>query len=389
MDKAEKKEDGVKIDLPAVQLSTQRRSICFIVIYFLFMLDIITRSGINVIFPFIQADLNLTDAQVGVMGTVLSLTMAACVLPFSFLGEKYSNKKAITLYSAVWTVGGVIAGKVSCFGALLGARFIQGLGSASFSSLSNGMLTSMYPKSKWGNKIGILNTAQTLAIAFASALFGIISKNMGWRTAFFILAGMSFIGCLLSFILPDPKKSIDAHTSCSDGEEKSKKKKMSFGNAVKTIFTNPALICVSVAGGILVDKWYEHDKRGRVFLPAISLTIAMISLAIGFMFYNVPLIMIGATCITIALTTFHVTVQELVPSYFKSFSYGFITLCMQGIGALGPVLTGTLSDKFGLPKALAMIMCILIVSIILLIIASALYNKAYDKARLQETEARM
>ncbi len=425
-----KVEENAGLDLPAIQLSKRRRSLCFIIIYFLFMLDIITRSGINVIFPFIQTDLGLTDAQVGIMGTVLSLTMAVCVLPFSFLGEKYSSKKAITLCASVWTIGGAIAGKVTSFGALLGARFGQGLGSASFSSLSNGMVTSMYPKSKWGNKIGILNTAQTLAVAFASILFGTISKNMGWRTAFFILAGMSLVGALLSLLLPDPKKANGNETT---EEKAAEKKKISFGNAVKTIFTNPALVCVSIAGGIsnmlilailawasfffmremglsvgtnsilmtvialvsavgfllggiLVDKWYKRDKRGRVFLPAISLTAAMFFLVAGFKLFQPILIMLGATCVTIALTTFHVTVQELVPSWFKSFSYGFITLCMQGIGAIGPVLTGTLSDKVGLPNALAIVTCALVVSVVLLLIASRLYIKAYDKARAQEAE---
>ena len=50
------------------------------------MIDFISRVGINAIFPVIQADLQLTDTQVGMMGSVVLLGMAVFVLPISFLG---------------------------------------------------------------------------------------------------------------------------------------------------------------------------------------------------------------------------------------------------------------------------------------------------------------
>lgn len=57
------------------------------ILYLLFMTDFLCRVGINAIFPTIQADLNLTDQQVGYMGSVVLLAMGICALPISFQKE--------------------------------------------------------------------------------------------------------------------------------------------------------------------------------------------------------------------------------------------------------------------------------------------------------------
>lgn len=88
-------------DQPLLQVAPKKRTIFFIIMYLLFVIDFISRVGINSIFPVIQEDLNLTDMQVGMMGSVILFGMALLVLPVSFLGEKYSPKKAITLSAAV------------------------------------------------------------------------------------------------------------------------------------------------------------------------------------------------------------------------------------------------------------------------------------------------
>ena len=62
--------------------------------YGLFVIDFISRVGINAIFLVVQADLGLSDMEVGMMGSIVLLGMAILVLPVSFLGEKYSPKKS-------------------------------------------------------------------------------------------------------------------------------------------------------------------------------------------------------------------------------------------------------------------------------------------------------
>ena len=85
-------------DKPLIYVKPKKRTLFFIILYGLFVMDFISRVGINAIFPVIQEDLGLSDMEVGMMGSVVLLGMAVLVLPVSFLGEKYSPKKAISLH---------------------------------------------------------------------------------------------------------------------------------------------------------------------------------------------------------------------------------------------------------------------------------------------------
>lgn len=115
-------------DKPLIYVPPKKRTLFFIILYGLFMIDFISRVGINSIFPVIQADLGLTDTEVGMMGSVVLLGMAIMVLPVSFLGEKYSPKKAISLSALVWSVGTLLSGMANNFHVLLVSRFIVGTG---------------------------------------------------------------------------------------------------------------------------------------------------------------------------------------------------------------------------------------------------------------------
>ena len=124
-------------DQPLIQAPKRKRTICFLILYGLFVIDFISRVGINAIFPVIQADLQLTDTQVGMMGSVVLLGMAVFVLPISFLGEKYSPKKGISFSALIWSIGTLLSGMASNFGVLLASRFFVGTGNSAYAPLSN------------------------------------------------------------------------------------------------------------------------------------------------------------------------------------------------------------------------------------------------------------
>lgn len=110
-------------DQPLIYVEPKKRRAFFVILYLLFIFDFISRIGINSIFPVIQSDLGLSDTQVGMMGSVVLVGMAVLVLPVSFLGEKYSPKKAISLSALVWSIGTLLSGIASNFSLLLSSRF--------------------------------------------------------------------------------------------------------------------------------------------------------------------------------------------------------------------------------------------------------------------------
>lgn len=404
-----------------------KKKLYFIILYLLFAADFISRVGINAIFPVIQKDMNLTDVQVGILGGVVLLGMALFVLPISFLGEKKSTRKAITISSIVWGVASLFSGFASGFGALATSRFFVGVGNSAFAPLATSTITTWYKKSQWGKILGIFNTAMVFGSAVGSIVFAQISSTIGWRVAFYTIGAVSLVLALVSLIIPDPNKEKEEKSNI----EVKVKSEIKVKSSLKYILKNRALITMCIGagiavmaltalnswtaiffvremglsvtesatlisgmavlsilgfpiGGFLLDAFYKKDKRSRMWIPAICIALSGLLYFIGFYFKAIPIILIGAMVYTFGGTAFHIASQELVPSWLKSVSYGTYVLFIQLLGALGPVITGFMSQAFGLSHSILLVQGLFIISAIILFIASFSYIKYYEKARKEE-----
>lgn len=412
--------EQTQIDRPQIVVSKGRRRLYFLLLYALFMADFIARLGVNSILPLIQKDLNLTDVQIGSLASIVLLSMAVFVLPISFYGERTSRKYAITLSALVWGIGSLLSGMASNFSLLFASRFAVGLGNSAYAPLSNSLLTSMYEKSKWGKKIGLYNTAMTFGGAIGAIYFAKLAEISSWRMAFYIIGAFSIVLALSSLSLPNSKEKqneMKAKVNFKDTKEMILKNKallfMSFGAGVGifviqavgawtsiyfvrelgySVMDSAKLIGLSAIlaaagfplGGIILDKWYQKDKRSRLYLPMITFALTALSFVTGFYLKNIVFIIGAQVLYVFAVTAFHAATQELVPTWFKSVSYGVYVLFIQFLGALGPLFAGIFSEAFGLTSSLLLLQGFWVLAILLLWYASCHYFSSYDKARSLE-----
>ena len=100
------------VEEAAVSVSRPRFIFAFVVLYVLFLLDFSARLGVTSVFPAMQEALGLTDSQIGVAGSAVLCGMTLFVLPLSFIADKTSKKKAVTLMSGLWGTGCLLCGLV-------------------------------------------------------------------------------------------------------------------------------------------------------------------------------------------------------------------------------------------------------------------------------------
>lgn len=409
-----------EIEKPQIVVSVSKRRLYFLLLYALFMADFIARLGVNSILPLIQKDLNLSDVQIGSLASIVLLSMAVFVLPISFYGEKKSRKHAITLSALVWGVGSLLSGLATSFSLLFASRFAVGLGNSAYAPLSNSFLTSLYEKSKWGKKIGLYNTAMTLGGALGAIYFAKLAEISSWRVAFYLIGALSIVLALASLSLPnasEKQNEIKSKVSLKASKQMILQNKallfMSFGAGVGifvfqavgawlsiyfvrelgySVMDSAKLIGLSALlaavgfplGGMVLDKWYQKDKRSRLYLPIITFLLTACAFLLGFYLKNIGLIIFAQVAYVFSVTAFHAATQELVPSWFKSVSYGVYVLFIQFLGALGPLFAGFLSEKMGLTTALLLIQGFWLLAVFLLWYASRHYLEAFYKARAQE-----
>lgn len=406
------------------------------ILYFLFMSDFICRLGVNAIFPVIQQDMNLTDPQIGMLSSVVFLSMSLFVLPISFVADKWSKKKSITLMSVIWSFGTVIFGLATSFPLMLLSRLGVGLGNSAYAPTSTSMVTSWFPKEKWGKLLGIYNTAMPLGSAIGSIICGALATQYGWRTTVGAIAIFSMITFVFSFFLPKTDSSVskEPKKQSAEGTAKAANNTVTVKSALNILLKNRSLLLVCIAaacfaltvsinqtwvvmfyvrevglsvglaasifgitsligatmyplGGIIMDKWYKKDIRSRVWFPALMYSLKGAICLFAFATKNIPLIIFGSVILQLAVSCGHAANQELVPSQYKSMSYGFYVVFIQGLGALGPVIAGFAVTKIGLTNMLLVTQAILFVSAFFFILAGFSYVKDFNKARAAEKSA--
>lgn len=415
-------------DMPLIQVPNGKRTFYFLILYGLFMMDFIARVGINAIFPLLQRDLSLTDTQIGSLASIVLFGMAVLVLPISFYGEKKSPKKTITILAAIWSIGSLLSGIASSFALLASARFLVGAGNSAYAPLSNSLITSMYKKAQWGKMIGIYNTAMTIGAAAGALIFAQLAEVYSWRMTFILVGIFSLLFTVLSLLLPETKEALRTDSNATDQPTENK---VTGKAAVAATLKNKALLLICLGGGLaamgiqvvnaylsifmvrecgydvsvaagfvgamalisavafplggaVMDVWYKKDKRARVWLPAICLTLCGICIAVGTQLYQPILYIVGSFSYAFGSIGFHTATQELVPVWFKSVSYGVYVIFIQFLGAIGPLVAGVLSDAFGLVTAITVMQIVFGGALAALLLAGIYYIGNYNNARAEE-----
>ena len=231
---------GAPVEEPAVPVSRPRFMFAFVVLYMLFLLDFSARLGVTSVFPAMQKALGLTDSQIGVAGSAVLCGMTLFVLPLSFIADKTSKKKAITLMSGLWGVGCLLCGLVSNFFLILLGRFMVGMGNASYAPVSVSMLTSWTKKSRWGSVIGLYNSSMSVGLAAGTAVAGILAQSIGWRAPFIVMGVVTLLFMVLSMALP----------KTSAKPENAKKDDVSLKEAFGVTLKNKTLVMLGIGVGL-------------------------------------------------------------------------------------------------------------------------------------------
>ena len=90
------------------------------------------RAIFGVLLPYVQADLSLTDRQLGHINTVLFLTIAVVTFVAGFLGDRFSRRWIITGSLVFWSIATMGLGFASSFTAVILLRSVATGGGESF-----------------------------------------------------------------------------------------------------------------------------------------------------------------------------------------------------------------------------------------------------------------
>ncbi|ACH39227.1 membrane protein, major facilitator superfamily [Citrifermentans bemidjiense Bem] len=361
------------------------------------LLNYIDRQVLFAVFPLIKADLNISDTELGLLGSAFMLSYMVIAPVFGWLGDHWDRVKLASSGVVVWSLATVLAGFAPGYRTLLSARATVGVGEASFGTVSPGLIADFFPKDQRGRILSWFYVAIPVGSAMGYLLGGVLGHRFGWHAAFLMVGLPGMLLALPLWFLRTPERGGDRSS-----EEVAEEKGMAgylqlFRNRAfvtntlamaamtfaigglaqwiptflfrvhaqdvekaNTLFGSTTVlagILGTLAGGWLGDRWQKKSSKGyllvsgwgffigapfaawAIMAPALPVCMAAIFVAEFFLFLN-----------TGPLNTVIINVTR--PAV-RAMAFAVNIFFIHALGdAVSPSMLGWLSDQCGLRLAL-------------------------------------
>src|SRR5689334_10195763 len=112
----------------------------------LMVFDYVDRQVIVSMFPFLKAEWGLSDKELGLLVSVISITVAVFGIPVAWLADRLSRVKSITTMAVLWSLACTSCMLAQSYGQLLVARAVVGLGEAGYGSVGAAVIATHFPQ---------------------------------------------------------------------------------------------------------------------------------------------------------------------------------------------------------------------------------------------------
>jgi len=391
----------------------------------LMLFDFMDRQIIVSMFPFLKAEWSLSDKELGLLVSVISVTAAVFSVPVAWLADRFSRVKSIVVMASIWSIACTASMFTQTYGQLLAARGIVGLGEAGYGPAGTAMVAAHFPQRMRGGLLGGFIASGSVGSVLGVVLGGYVASHWGWKAAFGIVGIPGLVLALLYLLVRD-YQTVGVNIGPAERPAPTQSEMIRtilFSRTVRWICTGAAaqLIAVSalwswlpsflnraygmtpdkagvqaalvvLAGalgsvvlGVVVDWAGTRRADGRFLAVALLSTLSMLALVIAFGAAQVGieisqtaqfrLILLGSFLAPCTVGPAAAIIIDVVHPGVRSTGASVLTLVQNLLGlALGPFLAGLLSDAMGLTTALTLTPLACVIAVVSFLIARTAYQ---------------
>lgn len=214
---------------------TKNQKLILLVLSSVNLINYLDRQVVFPLFSHIKIEFNLSDFQLGLLGTVFLLTHSLASVPLGLLADKYSRRKIISVSVFLWSIASFASGLSKSFHQLLFTRGLVGLGEAGYAPAASAMITDNFDQNTRGKAQGIFNVGMFVGGTLGAMIGGLVAYYFdSWRLAFFLVSIPGIVCAFLASKIIDHQKEHDEpHVS------------------FLTLFKNPAYISMVASGALI------------------------------------------------------------------------------------------------------------------------------------------
>lgn len=187
------------------------------------VLSVMDRQILSLMVLPIQADLGLTEIQIGLLqGLAFAILYTTSGLLLGVLIDRYSRRMIIYLGVTVWSLSAGACGFANGFWSLFAGRVGVGVGEAALQPAAYSMLSDLFSRHRLSLAIAVFAMGSNLGVALSFALGGLVVELVtrggggfvlpfvgevkGWQAAFMLTGFPGVLLALLVFTLPEPRR---------------------------------------------------------------------------------------------------------------------------------------------------------------------------------------
>jgi MFS family permease len=182
-------------------------------------LSLLDRNILAILAPQIKEDLEIGNAEMGLLyGTVFALFYALFSLPLGRLADGWLRNRLLAISLAFWSLATGLAAFASGFAMLALSRLGVGIGEAATQPAGTSLIYDYWPRERRGFVMAVLAAGIALGLGGSSMLGGYAadwwnqanpgSSLRGWQFAFLVAAAPGFILAFLLWRLREPERGV-------------------------------------------------------------------------------------------------------------------------------------------------------------------------------------
>lgn len=391
-----------------------------VLLWLAFFLNQADRQIFSVVLPLIRKDLDLTDAELGLIASALVWTYGLLVPVAGFLGDRFSRRNILGFCLLFWSVATLFTGFCSSLAQFILVRGVAtGGGEAFYAPSANAMLGERYPENR-SFVLSIHQTAVYFGIILSGLIAGYVGEHYGWQRAFFLFGSFGIVLALVFFSrIPKDQPAVQPVGRASLLAE--------IGQTARVIVRKPTVVLLTLGFGcmvfvhvgyvtwmpsFLIDKFglslteagfsalfYHHlgafvgvlagarlaDHLART-RPQSRLYIQAAGLFLGapfiyWMGQSATPVMTYAALFGFGVfrgvydSNIVASLYEVVPAAARASAYGLMLACAFLIGAWAPYGLGVLKPTLGLATGLAGLSGVYVLGGLLILSAAVFFFK--------------
>jgi MFS transporter, Spinster family, sphingosine-1-phosphate transporter len=395
----------------------------FAVLFALMVVDYVDRQVVVSMFSHLKSQWALSDSQLGALVSVVSVTVALGAVPLSLLADRWSRVKSIFLMALIWSLATLACAFAGSYAQLFAARSVVGLGEAAYGTVGAALLATLFPPRMRSTVLGAFLAASMLGSVLGVVLGGVIAERWGWQAGFGAVGVPGLFLALLFLLTARDYQTVALPSAAARSEATNRFRTVAaellrprsapiacvgaglqllaastiyawlpsyfnryYGLAPDHAGLKAGLVVLgggigAVIWSVVADRLSVRRPSARLHVPAVAsvLTTALLCPAFALlppgpaqyaMLVAGGLVMVG-TIGPIAAVVVDVTHPGL-----RATASAMLSLTQNLIGlAAGPLLTGFLSDRYGLQAAMATTPVFCLLAAAMFMLAARTYEK--------------